>query len=289
MKKKEIAGASDERLELLFRHTGLAEKQAKLYRLLLTTGEERVSTLSRRSGIKRGNTYALLRDLKAQGLVTEFEKGKITYFRPEPPEKLVSIIEAREREVDIAKNLSRDLIPQLTGQWKASIGKPVVRYFEGKEGVMKVLEDIYAPGKKEIVGCVGLEHPDEELYGQIITKLMPLRVRRKIFSRALNSDSPRARELQKHDKQHLREIFLSDPQRYNLPAEIDVYADKIALLSFDRKDFTGVVVENQAFATTLRSIFTLLFDLLRQLQAVRETDHPIPAHQPSEKRAHLEY
>ena len=74
MKKPPVV---DDRLELLFRHAGLAEKQAKLYRLLLTTGEERVSTLSRRSGIKRCNVYALLRDLKVRGLVSEFEKGNI--------------------------------------------------------------------------------------------------------------------------------------------------------------------------------------------------------------------
>ncbi len=272
MKKKiAVNPITDERLELLFRHAGLAEKQAKLYRLLLTTGEERVSALSRKSGIKRGNVYALLRDLKVRGLVTEFEKGKITYFRPEPPDRLTAIIEAQERGVKIAKDLSRDLLPNLTSQWKTSIGKPVVRHFEGKEGVAKVLEDIYAPGKEEIVGCVGLEHPDEELFGHIIQKLMPIRIRRKIFTRALNSDSPRARELQKDDVKHLREIFLADPDTYPLPAEIDVYADKIACLSFAQKDFVGLVVENKDFATTLRSVFRLLFALLRQQQAPKET------------------
>ena len=267
----------DERLELLFRHAGLAEKQAKLYRLLLATGEERVSSLSRRSGIKRGNTYALLRDLKIRGLATEFEKGNITYFRPEPPEKLVNIIEAQERGVRIAKDLSRDLIPNLTSQWKTSIGKPVVRHFEGKEGITKVLEDIYAPGKEEIVGCVGLEHPDEELFGHIIQKLMPIRIRRKIFTRALNTDSERARVLQKDDIKHLREIFLADPGKYPLPSEIDVYEDKIAFLSFAQHDFVGLVLENKDFATTLRSVFSLLFDYLRresagQLKMVQQKD-----------------
>lgn len=254
----------DDRLELLFHHAGLVEKQAKLYRLLLTVGEGRVSVLSRRSGIKRGNVYALLRDLRLKGLVTEFEKRGIVYFRPEPPEKLLSIIKAREREAALAKTLASDLLPFLTSQWKLAIGRPVIRYFEGEEGVYKVLEDIYSPGKKEIVGCVGLEEPDEKLCGHIIGKLMPLRIKRKIFSRALNPDSLRARELKAQDKKHLREIFLTDPKRYPLPAEIDVYEDKTAFLSFAKHGFIGLLLEHKAFATTMRSVFRLLFDLLKQ-------------------------
>lgn len=265
--------STDNRLELLFRHLGLSEKQATLYRLLLKNGASRVATLSQKSGIKRSTVYALLKDLAQSGLVTQVEKGNIIFFQPETPYKLQEMIEAKTSEAGIAKELGEDVAASLTSQWKTSIGKPVVRHFAGRDGILRVLEDIYSPGKKEIVGCVGLEHPDEALYGDIIARFMPLRIRRKIFTRALNSDSPRARGLKKNDAKHLREIFLSDPTRYPLPAEIDVYADKIGLLSFDRKNFVGLIIENQAFATTIRSVFTLLFDLLRAKEG-QETDHP---------------
>ena len=47
----------DERLELLFRHAGLSEKQAKLYRMLLIDGQERVSTLSRKQALREIPTH----------------------------------------------------------------------------------------------------------------------------------------------------------------------------------------------------------------------------------------
>ena len=256
----------DERLELLFRHAGLSDKQAKLYRLLLTVGEERVSVLSRKSGIKRCNTYTLLSDMKARGLVTEFEKENVRFFRPERPEKLESIITARQRECMIATSLAKDLMPDLSTQWKEAVNKPTIRYYQGREGVQTVLEDIYSQGKSEIVGCVGLEKPDEQLFGEIIHTFMPLRIRRKIFTRALNNDSERARELQKNASDRLSDIFLADGTHYPLPAEIDVYEDKIAFLSFAKKDFMGLIVENKDFAVTLKSVFTLLFSLLQQQQ-----------------------
>lgn len=257
MKKQRV---EDDRLELLFRHAGLAEKQAKLYRLLLSTGEERVSALSRKSGIKRGNTYALLRDLKTRGLVTEFEKGKITYFRPEPPEKLVSIIEAREKEVAIAKTLASDMIPTLAGQYRMAVNRPTVTYLEGEEGLRRVFEDIYTPDKKEIHGALDIE-ASNEVFPEFITKeLIPQRVRYKIKGWALLGKSLITEELAKNDEKQLRTTILFDKENYPLPAEIEVYEDKIAMMSFAKGEFIGLIIQNHDFATSLQSIFRFIFD-----------------------------
>ena len=172
MKKQQI---EDDRLELLFRHAGLSEKQATLYRLLLTDGETRPSTLSKKSGIKRGNVYALLKYLSFRGLVSEFEKEKVTYFRPEPPEKIASLIEAREKDVNIAKSLAADLLPRLTSQWKTSINRPIVQIYEGKDGMEKVLEDIYGPkrGDNIVWGAVDIERMHLEFPEKLEKKLIP--------------------------------------------------------------------------------------------------------------------
>ena len=45
-----------------------------------------------------------------------------------------------------------------------------------------------------------------------------------------------------------------------LPAEIDVYEDKIALLSFTKGKFVGILIQNQDIATSLKTIFKLAFD-----------------------------
>ncbi len=257
----------DDRLELLFRHAGLSEKQAKLYRLLLSAGEEKAGALTKKSGMKRGNVYALLDDLVARGLVTEKTNGTVTSYLPEPPSKLLAIIDAREKEVHVAKELAADLVPSLTGQYKSAVGKPVIQYFHGEEGLKTVLENIYSEGKTEILGCVGLEHPSDDLYSHIVKRLVPLRIKRGIKTIALNSDSERVHELQKNDEKELRKIYISDPNKYPLPAEIDVYEDKVAFLSFTKGDFTGVVIENHDFAVTLTSVFKRLFDSLDAIDA----------------------
>lgn len=252
--------APDDRLELLFRHAGLAEKQAKLYRLLLDIGEARVSALSRRSGMKLGNTYALLRDLKRRGLAAEFEKDGVVHFRPEHPEKLSYLIEGRAKDIDIARGLAGDLTPELIVRWKAGVGRPVVRYFEGEEGIRKVFDDIYAPKADVVYGCVDLEKVDQTFPKYILNTLIPKRTRNNVAARSFVADSDQAREIAKHDKEQLRQTVLLDKETYPLPAEIDIYEDSVAMLSFRSGEFIGLVVENKDFAQSLRSIFSLAFD-----------------------------
>jgi sugar-specific transcriptional regulator TrmB len=247
----------DERLELLFRHAGLSEKQAKLYRLLLITGEERPSVLARKSGIKRANTYALLIDLARHGLVHQFEKDKIIYFRPESPKRLSDIIEARQKEAAIAKELSQDLLPNLTSQYNLSVGKPTISYFEGEEGVKTVFRDIYAPKKEPVLGCVDLETANTVFPSYITHDLIPLRVKNKLFAYSIVADSPAAQVLKRQDASQLRKTVLVSKDTYPLPAEIDLYEDKIAMLSFEKGKFIGMIIQNKSFATTLRSIFKL--------------------------------
>lgn len=269
MKKASNSPIVDDRLALLFRHAGLSDKQATLYRLLLTDGEARPTSLSKKSGIKRGNVYALLNDLAFRGLVSEFEKEKVTYFRPEPPEKIASLIDAREKDVNTAKSLAADLLPRLTSQWKTSVNRPIVKLYEGKDGMEKVLEDIYGPkgGDNIVWGCVDIERMHIEFPEKLEKKLIPLRQKHRWTANSIFIDNPGGQALKSRDAHELRESYLVDGKRFPLPAEIDIYDDKITMLSFEQNEFVGLIVQNESFAQTLRSIFKLAYQAARSQQA----------------------
>ena len=50
-----------------------------------------------------------------------------------------------------------------------------------------------------------------------------------------------------------------DKKTYPLPAEIDVYEDKVAMLSFAKGQFVGLLIQNKDIATSLKTIFKLAF------------------------------
>lgn len=241
----------------------LSENERKVYTLLLSTGEQTAAQISQKTGIKRGNTYYVIDGLVDKELVEEVKKGKKTFFRNTHPQKLEAYIEQQLRELEEARKTVSAALPALTSNYNLTYEKPGVYFFEGKEGLKKVFQDIYAPDKDEVIGCVELEKLDEVFPDVLEGELVPKRVRGKLKSIALIIDSAQARALVQKDKAHNRESILVDGKRYPMPAEIDVYKDRVALLSFAKGKFVGVVIENEDIARTMRSIMLLARDASR--------------------------
>ena len=246
-------------LEPLFISLGLSEKEARIYRIILEIGQGKAGTVSTKSGLKRGITYATLYNLEKQGLVSQVVIKSKTHFRAEDPTKLLDLVDKKKDELKTLENSLKDIVPKLKSQYKLAVGKPTIRFFEGEEGIKAVFEDIYAPKKEPVYGCVDLEKADEAFPSFVLEKLIPKRVKNKLVAKALVADSPQAREIAKHDKEQLRETILIDKKKYPVPAEIDVYEDKIAMLSFKKGEFIGILIENKDLAESLKSIFKVAF------------------------------
>lgn len=259
----------DERLELLFRQLGLSEKQAKIYRVLLGRKTARAALLSKKSGINRSNTYVLLTDLVKRGLVRELTKGQVKSFQAVEPVKLLRLAQQRQRDLEAAGRLAEEMVPELTKEWKASVGRPVVRYLEGKEGLQQVFEDIYNPQNSEVYGCVDMEKVHEVFPDHIVKELIPKRVEYGVKAYGVLGKSNDTEKLKEQDEAQLRETILLDKSDYPLPAEIEVYQDKVAMMSFATGEMVGVILENADFATSLESLFRRLYELERELEQTR--------------------
>lgn len=246
-------------LEILFENLGLSQKEAHVYRVLLDLGTAKASTVVSRSGLKRGITYATLYNLEKIGLISSFKKDGKTYFQAANPQKLLDIVDKYEKKIKQVREGLAVALPKLVSQYKLAIGKPTIRYFEGEEGIRTVFADIYAPKEGIVWGCVDLEKADTVFPQHIQNELIPLRVKNKVVAHSFIADSSVAREVAKKDKKQFRWSIILDKEKYPLPAEIDVYEDKIAMLSFDKGEFIGLLIENKDFARSLRSIFAFAF------------------------------
>lgn len=257
-----------DQLNTLLINLGLTEKEATLYEHLLKKGAATAGELIELSGLKRGITYAVLYSLEHKKLIRSFEKGSKTTFQVEPPAKLQDLVEHKKQQVEIMENSVKHVIKDLTSQYKLAVGKPTVQYFEGEEGLEKVFADIYSPKEDAVYGCVDLEKADAVFPQHIVKKYIPLRVKNNLKAVSFVGDSTQSRKLKPKDTEHLRETHLLDKKEYPLPAEIDVYEDKISMMSFDKGNFIGLIIENKDFAETLRSIFKYAVDKARKEEKI---------------------
>jgi sugar-specific transcriptional regulator TrmB len=242
-----------QQLEQLIISGGLTPKEASIYLFLLEAGPQKALPIFKALKMKKGNTYALLDKLVEKGFV--IKKGPL--FSPQSPLAVFYKLEEKVQALNGTLGTFKATLPQLNSLYKLSIGKPTIRYFEGEEGIKEVFEDIYARKKDVVYGCVDLDKADEVFPGYIVSKLIPKRVRNKVQAISFLPDSPSAREVAKKDKLQLRETALVDKKKYPLPAEIDVYEDKVAMLTFARGEFIGLIIENKDIAESLRSVFKL--------------------------------
>jgi len=243
----------------IFVSCGLTDKEALLYDVLLSKGQAHGYELEKESGLRK-NTYALLNSLLQKKLVLGVKKDNKTYFQPAPPETLVLILKNQGQAVKQSQQALEQLLPALSSQYSLSVGKPTIRYFEGEEGIKEVFNDIYGPKEDVVYGCVDLETADKVFPSRILKKLIPQRVKNKLFAYSLVANSKQAHMIKKSDSKQLRKTMLLDKKLYPMPAEIDVYQDKVAMLSFERGKFVGIIIQNDSFAQSLRSLFKRVFD-----------------------------
>ncbi len=145
---------------------------------------------------------------------------------------------------------------------KASGDKPSVRYFEGKEGLRAIRQEIvmYSHSGDSIYNFTPADHllgvfPDDE------DTYFPQRVAKRVRAKTLfttNSDIVRKRWLSEELSKMSERRFVS-PEKFPVSAGMTIYRDRIAIGSYTGKLF-GVVIESEQMASMMRVLFDLSWE-----------------------------
>ncbi len=76
---------------------------------------------------------------------------------------------------------------------------------------------------------------------------------------------PLAIKFKERGKEELREIYIIPKEKFPFYNEINIYDDKVAIIS--HQDQGGVIIQNQFIADTQRSIFKLGFKYAKIIEA----------------------
>ena len=235
---------------------GLRENEALVYLACLQypTGTS-VHELVSATNIKRSSVDLILDRLRKRGFIQRHKEGKRWFYRAETPENIVFSIEERTQDF-------KQFLPVFM-QSMTSGAMPSVRFYEGLEGVNQVFDDILLSTR--------LSKSNNELLtissGKDLIKLIPghqlqfvkKRIREQIPLRILAPESEFTRKLFVENERALRSSRFFDEKQFNFKMEIDIYADKVALLTFSEPRVMGTVIENKEIADSMRSIFELIW------------------------------
>lgn len=234
----------------LLQKFGLTSKEAALFVAAIELGTGSVQDLSTRAGVSRPTSYATLEKLREKGLVTTFRRKHVRYYAAENPQEIVRWSEARIRTL-------KEILPALQKRAGTGRHRPTVRFYEGKDGVEHILEEILSEATRlyAFASADDLFRKMERFEG-----FVRRRIQKKIFLQVILRDSPKAQERQKKGPQELREVRLIS-SRYDFSGLSYLWKDKVALFSFG-EEMVAVVLQNASIAATERAKFESLWNLL---------------------------
>jgi sugar-specific transcriptional regulator TrmB len=236
---------------------GLSEEQAQAYQSLLDKGPQRASDLAQWTGIKRGLIYKVLEQLESMGLVSKKGgPGTVAVFSPSHPSLLLSNIERKEKEIALTKEMLASSIGSLSSKFNLIAGKPNVQFFEGKEGIAKVLRDSLT-SQTEILTFADNEAVNK-YYPDLNKENVEARKKNNIKKRIISIDTPYIHELAKNDDPTVTERRVIDSiEKFSVAMQI--YDNKITYITLDPERAIGVIVEDKAIYEMQKIIFETLW------------------------------
>lgn len=229
-------------------------------------GPQITSKIAKQSGHNRGSVYDVLRRLSEKGLVRQVTTGKILKYEPVEPSAIFRKLHEQKEEIEHQIRSFDHLRPELNAIFGTSPGQPSVSFHEGIEGIKNVLLDsIETPGVKEIISYVSADYLQTGFDQKFLDKYWRQRTELKIPSRGIMPGTEKAKSLFNPNRNisELRTLKFIAPEKYKFTNEIDIYGDRVAIISLDKNNLYGVIIKSQNMAETQRNIYELLWESLK--------------------------
>ena len=242
-------------LTKILRGIGFRDVEARVYLATLELGEALASDIAKKARLKRPSVYVILNTLIKHGYASSYSRRGITRFVAREPKSVISSALEKAQAANTA-------LPELLALFKnKESAKPRVQYFDGLEGLIAIMEDTIAVGDKTIFCWADIDLAWETL-GNYYPKYIQKKNTRNIFVEGIFLDKPMGRVFLERGEIEKRKVYLVDANAFPMSNEINIYDDKIAIIS--HKDLMGVIIQNKEIADTQRSIFRLGQEMARK-------------------------
>lgn len=253
--------------ETLIRHlqkVGFSEKSAVIYTALLEVGGAYPSRLADITKLNRSTVYKILIELSVKGLVTEIERGKKLFYQVEKPEKLIRYTRMQSDMAHEAFEKTRDLIPELEGIFAQNPTKPLIRYFQDKEGVASIYEEmVQEKNKYEMISFSHGQAFKNYLDKDWLQKFVRAKEKRGITTRAIVPDNEENREYNETvfkgiKKEYWPNLKYVPKEIFPFEAEMTLYGNnKLAITKLTGEKLIGVVIEDRLVHDMFKMIFEI--------------------------------
>lgn len=238
----------------LFAKLGFPTQAETIYQSLLRGGPNTIAGLAKTTGLYRPLLYRQLPLLLEKSLISESRLGKRTVYAAENPSNLQAALEELWAEFE-------ERLPVLQHQFEHASKKPVIRYFQGKDGIANVFDYIINNTKKGETLYRYESSVDYTKHKKYYPKSYwrraagPTWDMQKFVITNEPTQNRRRNRIERYSKAIPRSY---DAFEYNITQII--YGNNVAFIDYDSE--TASLIESARFAKFQRQIYKLLFSRL---------------------------
>ena len=239
----------------ILKQLGLSDKEVKVYLSLLENGPSSVRNLAVVAGINRGTTYDILKVLRELGLVSYYHKATKQYFIAEDPSKLNNAIDQKLHNLNEVKEKINQIIPNLKSLYDQAGKKPVVKYYEGHQGIKIILTDVLET-IDQLASKEYLVFSSSTIKGNLY-KAFPNFTKQRISKKIKVKVIAVGHEGTSAEYAEIKSLS----QEEGSPTYIIIYDNKVAMLSLsDNGEPQGIIIEDRALADTQKQLFNFIWE-----------------------------
>ena len=186
--------------------------------------------------------------------------GKVTFFAPRHPKQLKELADRRKVELEQSSLGLRTAFGLLVSQFNALQDKPNIRFYEGEEGIKEVYGDILKTGTDIMIITSPIHEGRQEVL-HLIKEQVKKQAEQNIKTRAItpHHEGKIAALPVEEDEKHLITRKIVPTEKLNIPVQIIVYGDKVAITNF-KESLITVLVESKYIAETFRIMFEYMWE-----------------------------
>ena len=222
--------------QALLEKLGYTPHEVKIYLAALELGDATVTELAHKAEFPRTTVQEVIEHMQKKGLLKPFIKKQHKYWVAENPERLLANLKANEESFT-------DLLPELMSLRRNPSNKPQMVLYTGLSEIKNIMDDIIE-SKHHVSTLISLDDWYNFFGSEYTQDFIKRRHTHFLKMRMITPKSEKAIELKKNDDRELRHIRF-------LPEGIDlrritnfIYGDKFAIISFNKKEPTGIIIND---------------------------------------------
>jgi len=250
-------------LKETLRQIGFTNNEAKIYIVLVEFGSQPANIIARKAGLERTTVYPILKNLQKKSLISSFIKNGVICFAVNDLNNLLEYVERKRRLLDHHRDFVIDILPKMEQLKSSLLVQPKVHYFEGVAGVETVMNDSLK--SKGSIFCISsVEKWLNSDMIDFIKSYIEIRLfEKKIPLKGLAIDTGETRCFLTDcygdvgigtELTNIR--FIKSGMQF-FDNIINIYDNRVSIVSPVRGFEFGVLIESDEFAKTQRSIFEL--------------------------------